>query len=451
MGSGMINYLSSRRRGALGAVGALGLWSLACNGPAAGADRRLLSEAPLAIPSAPLPSPTVYPPVRFPQDEGPHDVLTEWWYYTGHLYAGDTPAGPGLAGPGPDRSGDRRRGLGSLDGERGATAEYGFEFVFFRGLRGDRPAGYAAHFAITDLPRQRFQYDQRVDVALNERALRDRAGQQSAAGHSPVQPVQPVQQQPAAGGDRPVGVVSVRLSEGGFDLALGNWRMRGREGSDRLSAAMPGYTLEAGLTATRLPALHLGEPPVQPGLITYGPAGYSYYYTRTRMTVDGTLEVGGGPPLPLRGQAWMDHQWGDFLILGGGGWDWFAGNLADGRDLMLYFIRDASGSTVMAHGTLVTPDGEARNLPSSSFTLDPIGTWTSPHTGVRYPSGWRVQAPSEGLDLLWTPLLADQELDTRTTTGVIYWEGAIAIQDTVSRADLGRGYVELTGYTPGGR
>jgi predicted secreted hydrolase len=163
------------------------------------------------------------------------------------------------------------------------------------------------------------------------------------------------------------------------------------------------------------------------------------------MTVDGTLTVDGAP-LAVRGDAWMDHQWGDFLVLGGGGWDWFAGTLRDGRDLTCSIVRDAGGRVVLAYGTLVEADGGTRHLGQADLRLTPTGWWTSPRTGVRYPSGWRLTVPDAALDLRWVPLLQDQELDTRPSTGVIYWEGAVRLEDA-SGADAGRGYVELTGYT----
>jgi predicted secreted hydrolase len=148
----------------------------------------------------------------------------------------------------------------------------------------------------------------------------------------------------------------------------------------------------------------------------------------------------------VEGIAWTDHQWGDFLVLGEGGWDWFAANLADGRDLTISLIRDASGATIVAYGTLVEASGEARHLGMGSFTVEALGEWVSPRTGIHYPSGWRVRVPAADLDLRWTPLLLDQELDARTSSGVIYWEGAVALHYTGSGADAGRGYVELTGY-----
>jgi predicted secreted hydrolase len=145
----------------------------------------------------------------------------------------------------------------------------------------------------------------------------------------------------------------------------------------------------------------------------------------------------------------MDHQWGNFVAAGWGGWDWYGGQLADGRDVALFAGRDRSGVTVITYGTLVGRDGVAKHLAPDAIAIEPVGEWTSPRTAIRYPSGWRVRVPDERLDLLWLPQLDDQELDTRASTGVVYWEGAVALLDAGTRAELGRGYVELTGYGGG--
>jgi predicted secreted hydrolase len=476
--------LASARLAALGGAGLA-----ACGTPVE--ERRLRSEAPLAVPPAATPTPPRLPPVRLPHDEAPHNTLAEWWYYTGHLFGdsgsvavstgspgslgtpsslgstgstgstgsdGSTSGGPSAPGAAPSGATGVRLRTGTAQAAAGRE-EYGFELVFFRGVRGTRPPGYAAHFAVTDLGRGRFTYDQRQDVALNETASpapapAARAPGAAASSQAPDQAPDAGFQGPAAPGQgtgatipsRPPGIVSYGSADGGFDLAFGGWWMRGRDGQDHLVATMPGYELDLELVALRPPALHLGEPPWQPGLISFGPAGYSYYYSRTRLAVRGTLVVDGAPRT-VGGEAWMDHQWGDFLVLGGGGWDWFSAHLHDGRDLTLSVVRDASGATVLAYGTLVAPGGEAHHLPPSAFELTVTQSWTSPHTGIRYPAGWRLRVPDQGLDLQWTPLLADQELDTRASTGVIYWEGAVAVSDAATGHLLGRGYVELTGYT----
>jgi len=87
------------------------------------------------------------------------------------------------------------------------------------------------------------------------------------------------------------------------------------------------------------------------------------------------------------------------------------------------------------------------SIPRNEIKIDALSQWTSPRTGIVYPSGWRVNLPGYGLDLTWTPIIQDQELDTRRTTTNIYWEGAVAITGTRNGAPMsGEGYVELTGY-----
>ena len=83
--------------------------------------------------------------------------------------------------------------------------------------------------------------------------------------------------------------------------------------------------------------------------------------------------------------------------------------------------------------------------PSSRRALD------EPGSGATYPSGWSISIPAKRLTIGLTPTVVDQELDTRATTGVVYWEGS---QQVTARRDgkslAGQAYVELTGYAPAG-
>jgi predicted secreted hydrolase len=149
------------------------------------------------------------------------------------------------------------------------------------------------------------------------------------------------------------------------------------------------------------------------------------------------------------GDAWFDHQWGDFISVGGGGWDWYAVNLDDGTDLTLSLVRDADGSYPLVYGTIVGADGTVRHLDRDAFAVASTGRWTSPTTGATYPAGWQVTIPGERLEIRLEPTVADQELDTRATTGVVYWEGSQRV--TAERDGIplgGQAYVELTGYGP---
>lgn len=281
--------------------------------------------------------------------------------------------------------------LVTADGHR-----YGFEEVFFHGHQG-LFTGYAAHFAITDDNRHAFTYAQR------------RTGEGGVA-------------KPAAG----------------FDLTIGDWQMRGLGGHDTLRAAMPGYTLALSLTATKPAVLHGSG-----GYVDLGPAGTSAYYSRTRMRVRGTMTV-DGQPLKVTGDAWMDHQWGDFSAFALGGWSWFAMQLADGSDLMLYLVRDAAQRLTLAGGTFVAANGAATHLAAGDFVITPQATWTSPHSGNVYPARWQIRVPDLQLALTLTPTMTNQELDTRRTTAVVYWEGEVtATGHHGPTAVRGPGYVEL--------
>jgi predicted secreted hydrolase len=373
----------------------LGLVVSACGAGVAGLGGGPILANPVAPRSTPAPT-TPAPtrpddplPVVLPRDDGPHDRLTEWWYYTGHL-----------------RGSDGRR--------------FGFEYVIFRAERGRFPTSWVSHLAITDESGDRFVYGQRLDIGPQ-------------VDRSPVD------------GAGPTGF---DLSLDGADPArpetagMAPWTMAGSGGRDRLVALDPrGFGVDLTLSATKPAALHDHD-----GWIDFGPAGGSYYYSRTAMDATGTLTL-DGRPLAVDGAAWFDHQWGDFISVGGGGWDWFAVNLADGTDLSLSLVREADGSYPLVYGTVVAPDGTVRHLDRDAFSVEVTRRWVSPATGADYPAGWTVRIPGEGLDIELRPTVAAQELDTRATTGVIYWEGSQVVRATRNGLALGgEGYVELTGY-----
>jgi predicted secreted hydrolase len=380
----------------------LGFVLAGCTG---GAGHPILANEPAFRPS-PAPVPSRSPgapdpvPVAFPRDDGPHDRLTEWWYYTGHLR---------------DRAtGDR----------------YGFELVVFRAERGDFPVSWASHVAITDETHGRFLYAQRSEIG-------PQVAQPAAAGFSlalsgPAQGVSPPSLPPSL---------------------PPSWTMVGANGTDAIDVALAtdearpsdppsSFALQLSLAATKPPTLHGGN-----GFVDFGPAGGSYYYSRTRMTAAGRIAI-DGRQLDVDGTAWFDHQWGDFIAVGGGGWDWYAVNLDDGTDVTLSLVRDASGGYPLVYGTLDGPTGATTHLAAGDFSVTTTGHWQSPLSGTTYPSGWRVRIPAAGLVIELSPTVAAQELDTRASTGVVYWEGSQVVRATErGRPVGGEAYVELTGYS----
>lgn len=288
----------------------------------------------------------------------------------------------------------------------GQTRHYGFEFVIFQALRSDLPPAYAAHFAITDVTDGHFFYAQR---RLTE----------------------------------PNAIIPNDTSTSSFAIAVGDWTMQGLNGRDHIAAEMPNYALRFTLQSLKPPVLHNGN-----GLISLGLAGFSYYYSRTRMALSGTL-IDHGQTLQVTGMAWMDHQWGNFLLLAGGGWDWFSIQLDNNTEMMLYFIRDAAGNIVSTYASYIDANAHDMLLPARALHMTVLGHWHSPVTGANYPSGWRLQvsAPQLSLTLTLMPELKDQELVVYQSTGNAYWEGAVGIQGESSGQSVqGEGYVELTGY-----
>ncbi len=371
----------------------------ACSGPILANAPAPRPPLPAATPAPPTPPPDPQP-VVLPRDDGPHSRLTEWWYYTGHL-----------------RTADGRR--------------FGFEDVIFRAERGDFPVSWASHVAITDETGKTFHYAQRSEVGPQ------------------------VDRSPRGPDGMPTGFdLAIRGLDPTVPSTFANppWTMQGGGGHDAIAFSLSpaeaeaagtpgGMGLDLSMTATKPAVLHDVD-----GYADFGPAGGSYYYSRTRMDAAGSLTL-DGTTYTVEGAAWFDHQWGDFIAVGGGGWDWFAIELADGTDLMVNRVKAADGTYPFAYGTLIAADGTVTHLPAEALTIDATATWTSPTTGATYPAGWRVTVPGERLDLTLTPTVPGQELDTRMTTGVVYWEGSQDVTGTRDgRPVTGEAYVELTGY-----
>src|SRR5262249_33806538 len=154
-----------------------------------------------------------------------------------------------------------------------------------------------------------------------------------------------------------------------------------------------------------------------------------------------------GGRVTVAGQAWMDHQWGNFVSLAGSGWDWYSLQLANHTEYMLYVIRDQQKRPLSVFGTYVAADGTAAELDPAGIHSRPLSAWTSPQTGGVYPSSGTVTLDVQHVTLTLAPLLLDQELVTGQSTGVAYWEGAVSISGTSGDQPIaGEGYVELTGY-----
>ena len=328
-------------------------------------------------------------PLRFPHDHGAHpDTRTEWWYLTGSLQGRASASSP--------------------------AQTYGFQITFFRS-RVDVAAHSAsrfatrqlifAHAAVTDLQRGELLHDQRIA----------RAGWGLADA-----------------------------AEGDTHLTLRDWQLH-RTGDVQRStyrSRIPARAFQLDLNFTQTqPVLLQG----QAGFSRKGPEPRqaSHYYSHPHLAVDGSLRL-HGQTLNVQGRAWLDHEWSESIMHPEAvGWDWIGMNLQDGRALTAFRLRRQDGSTLWSGGSLRTPGQPARIFTFPEVRFTPGRTWLSPASGARYPVEWTVDTPAGRFQV--RARLDAQELDSRGSTGSIYWEGLSELRDAQG-AVVGGGYLEMTGY-----
>ncbi len=367
----------------------------------------LLAVGVLLLGAAPARADTAasdYPPVvegrtlAFPRDYGAHpDYRTEWWYITGWLR---------------DARGTER----------------GFQLTFFRVrtlIGEDNPSRFAprqlvlAHAAVADPASGRLRHA--------ERSGRTYPG-------------------------------LVEAGEGRTEVRVDGWFLSGGDTADapyRSQIEAEDFGFELDFVPDRPPVLNgkAGFSQKAPD-----PLNASYYYSRPQLQVSGSLRV-GGETMAVSGHAWLDHEWSsEILPEGARGWDWIGINLNDGSGLMGFQMRDAEGRALWGAGTLSDAQGRATPLGPQDLRFIPLRHWRSPRTGIAYPVEWRLEL-GDGRRFRIEPLMDDQELDSRASTGAIYWEGAVrlveegaaagpAADDPAAAAgrEAGRGYLEMTGY-----
>ncbi|MBI5411189.1 MAG: carotenoid 1,2-hydratase [Nitrospirae bacterium] len=359
----------------------------------------LVASAPAANPKAGSPgraSQSAFRPALagysylFPRDHGSHDEFrTEWWYYTGHL--------------------------STKNGRR-----FGYQLTFFR--RGVDQASvrsnpsrwairhlYLAHLALSDHDQARFRYAEKISRA---------------------------------------GIGKAGAETGHLRVWIDRWSAEALspdQDHHHLQASAEDFSLDFILTPEKLPIIH-GKGGVSRKGSSLDQA--SHYYSLTRMATTGTVTV-AGEALAVSGASWMDHEFGSGdLGPDQVGWDWFSIQLENRTELMFYRLRRADGTTDPASsGTLVFPDGRSQHLLTSDVHIEALDHWTSGQSGARYPSRWHITVPTAGLMLDLIPRLSNQELMTRRSTQVTYWEGAVEVTGKLREASIaGLGYVELTGY-----
>lgn len=217
----------------------------------------------------------------------------------------------------------------------------------------------------------------------------------------------------------------------------------------RVQGSVPGAASDITVVSTR-PALLVGG-----GLVPWGD-GYSYYYSLTNMRATGTLTI-GGRRIAVQGEAWLDHQWGNWTALGVQTpdvqhWEWMGMRLSDGLSINMVSQQTAHG--VRGGASALLPDNRQRPV-IRGVTMTALSRWRSPTTHALYPMDWRVRIPSLHLAVTVHATVKDQELvDNFEVYGyrLSYWEGLCIVAGTHDGHRVtGTTYTELIGYsTPAG-
>ncbi len=285
---------------------------------------------------------------------------------------------------------------GHLETEDGR--KFGFEVVFFAfrnfGLFWDQ----LAQGAITDVAGKKFHYFEHVSFSMPKRP------------------------------------------KNRFDLSADKGALiaTGGSGKDHLHSEIDGMVLDLDLEETKAPVMHYGGGPHP-----YCFGGYTYYYSRVNMATTGTLTI-DGVPHKVTGTSWFDRQYGDLIEAITQGWQWFAIELDDNTQIMLYDLL-GKGAKVEQAGSITDATGHTRDITGDDFKVEQLGHWKSPTTGTTYPSGWRITL--RDMTLVVEPMVQNQELCAKHGfwIGPEYWEGACSVSGDVS----GKAYVELNGFGRG--
>jgi predicted secreted hydrolase len=307
------------------------------------------------------------------------DYRVQWWYFTGHLFAGN-------------------------------GQEFGYELTFFvvnvqkRAYKSRFGVNriYISHFAISDIAGNTFLFSDTADAGVFEYAGAD---------------------------DRQLKVWT------------GNNTLNGTFKDMRLRAADSNKSIDLYLQ------------PVKP-LVLNGKKGYSrkseespliasVYFSYTQMNTKGKLTI-GDEVYAVKGKSWFDREISTRgLSEKQAGWDWFAVQLDDNREIMIYMLRNKDGSiNRYSSGTFIYRDGTYRHLRGNEFSVKVLSHYRSEKTGAQYPSQWEIHIPSETVNLRIAPLIQDQEVIALESTGNYYWEGTCRVEGSAR----GRAYVEMTGY-----
>jgi predicted secreted hydrolase len=336
--------------------------------------------------------------LQFPIDHGAHPLFrTEWWYVTGWLDVKNKP-----------------------------EQSLGFQVTFFRS-RTQHPTENPSRFA----PKQLLIAHAAIAAPKNGALIHEELATRALA--------------PIATFSETDCKLSIKQHGHEWLLERAANPSTGIQNQYRIAIKTSQLNLDLTLATDQAPWLQ-----GQNGFSQKGPLSKhsSYYYSRPQLVTEGKVRYAKQEQaLEVRGTSWFDHEWSSEILAEGAiGWDWLGLNMLDGSALTIFRIRNSNAEKqavdIHHYAAWRSPQGEIKTF---NPRFEALRKWTSKRTGATYPISWHITLGDN--KLLIEPLMDDQELDGRRSTGTVYWEGAVTVKDVSAQTKLiGRGYLELTGY-----
>lgn len=284
---------------------------------------------------------------------------------------------------------------GHLTGPSGKTYSYGF--CLFRRF----PLLYFAHLSFTDETSQVFTFDRKFYPSSK-----------------------------------------VKLGKQSADISYGNEQTIEQPGYSefRIKAKLKDIGMDLVLDLEKSPLLINGN-----GLINME-GGRSFYYSLTRLRTSGSI-VMEGRSMPVTGNSWMDHQWGNFRVINRG-WDWFSFQMEDSTEYNLYSFRNKKNKTLKQFVNIL--DEQNMTFSQRQISISRMDWWYNQETSNRYTTSWEIILPARKDTFIVTARVKNQELFATKMFDFIpsYWEGACTVVKRTAngRTVQGLGYAEHFPY-----
>ncbi|MFD4507579.1 lipocalin family protein [Streptomyces sp. NPDC058457] len=222
----------------------------------------------------------------------------------------------------------------------------------------------------------------------------------------------------------------------GVDIHTANITWTGDAREMKLRAKVPEGTIDVTLRPRGNVLYNMGT-----GYFPmFGDAKYpNYEYAFPTVDTSGTLTLNGRTD-KVRGQSWLDRQWGPLpsSTASGHSWAWMNLSLSNGDQISVWNTKYGKENN---WATVLKLDG-SQTVAEATLTPDDSTLWTSPTTGKSYPTRWKVTIPGEHAKLNVTVYAKDQELPN---TGPRY-EGSAAVTGTYDHRPVrGTTYIEVIG------